>query len=284
MAGETNSSAGQKVNKAGKLPLIAGLFLALTGLSNLGNTVTGGLFIIAGGLLMVPKLKVMIQPKLPAALSKPTMVTALSVVFLVLGFGITGFAIKNANLDDWNKRSTQISSEISDAIDSNKLSEAKSLIAKYERVVIGDAGFDGLKSKYQAAQAKADAEAKAKAEEETKAKSSNLSSTTNSSEDPDMVGKCLGYIGMEIKQVGATNIHHSHQRYLSNHQSYAATVIELQNSYPSCFSPGAMIGDCLAAKGVSQRNIVLAQGFNTGIVSFRGDSATKAIFETACME
>lgn len=103
-------------------------------------------------------------------------------------------------------------------------------------------------------------------------------------EDIDLVGRCLGYLASQVQNKGMQNLHSSHQKYFTSHANYSVEIQNLNKSYPSCFAPGAMIGNCLRAKGVSQSGITLVEGFNTGIQIYKqADSPTRAIIDAACM-
>ncbi len=116
------------------------------------------------------------------------------------------------------------------------------------------------------------------------ASSESTSVATTSNEDPDSVGKCLGYLASQIRDGGAQSLHPTHRKYFANHQAGANKIQSLTNQYGSCLTPGTIIRDCLNSKGVSQRDIALMEGFNTGLVTYRqGDNPTKAIFAAACM-
>lgn len=109
-------------------------------------------------------------------------------------------------------------------------------------------------------------------------------SVNSSREDLKVVGECLGYLASQIQTKGMQNIHPTHQKYFSNHKNAISVIQDLNNSYPSCFAPGANIGGCLQSKGVSRSNINLVEGFNTGIImNKQADSVTRATIDAACM-
>ena len=108
-------------------------------------------------------------------------------------------------------------------------------------------------------------------------------STPQSSEssDPDLIGKCLGYLGKEIEVMGMQNLNQSQKRYLSNHDSYIKKVLNANKTYPDCFSPGAIIRTCLSSKNVNESDIRLLDGVNTGTIAYK-DSTNRAILSAAC--
>ena len=108
-------------------------------------------------------------------------------------------------------------------------------------------------------------------------------STPQSSEssDPDLIGKCLGYLGKEIEVMGMQNLNQSQKRYLTNHDSYIKKVLNANKTYPDCFSPGAIIRTCLSSKNVNESDIRLLDGVNTGTIAYK-DSTNRAILSAAC--
>ena len=101
------------------------------------------------------------------------------------------------------------------------------------------------------------------------------------SSDPDLIGKCLGYLGKEIEVVGMQNLSQPQKRYLTNHDSHIKKVLNANKTYPDCFSPGANLRTCLSSKNVNERDIQLLDGVNTGTIAYK-DSTNRAMLSAAC--
>jgi hypothetical protein len=101
------------------------------------------------------------------------------------------------------------------------------------------------------------------------------------SSDPDLIGKCLGYLGKEIEVMGMQNLSQPQKRYLTNHDSYIKKVLNANKIYPDCFSPGAIMRTCLSSKNVNESDIQLLDGVNTGTIAYK-DSTNRAILSAAC--
>jgi hypothetical protein len=104
---------------------------------------------------------------------------------------------------------------------------------------------------------------------------------SSESSDPDLIGKCLGYLGQEIEVVGMQNLSQPQKRYLTNHDSHIKKVLNANKTYPDCFSPGANIRTCLSSKNVNERDIQLLDGVNTGTIAYK-DSTNRAMLSAAC--
>ena len=104
---------------------------------------------------------------------------------------------------------------------------------------------------------------------------------SSESSDPDLIGKCLGYLGKEIEVVGMQNLSQPQKRYLTNHDSHIKKVLNANKTYPDCFSPGANLRTCLSSKNVNERDIQLLDGVNTGTIAYK-DSTNRAMLSAAC--
>jgi len=104
---------------------------------------------------------------------------------------------------------------------------------------------------------------------------------SSESSDPDLIGKCLGYLGQEIEVVGMQNLSQPQKRYLTNHDSHIKKVLNANKTYPDCFSPGANLRTCLSSKNVNERDIQLLDGVNTGTIAYK-DSTNRAMLSAAC--
>lgn len=108
---------------------------------------------------------------------------------------------------------------------------------------------------------------------------------TSDQENHGLIGKCLGYIAMQIQDKGIETVHSTHQKFFANHKSYSAEIQSLNKSYPSCFAPGELIISCLQSNGVSKDKIALVDGFKAGTQIYRGaNNSIRAVVEAACVD
>lgn len=108
---------------------------------------------------------------------------------------------------------------------------------------------------------------------------------TANQQDHDLIGKCLGYIAMQIQDKGIETVHSTHQKFFANHKSYSAEIQSLNKSYPSCFAPGELLISCLQSNGVSKDKITLVDGFKAGTQIYRGaNNSIRAVVEAACVD
>lgn len=100
--------------------------------------------------------------------------------------------------------------------------------------------------------------------------------------DPEIIGKCLGFIGSELeKKGGIQNIAPSLQKYFTSNEQTYALIQRLGSSHSSCFAPDNDIAACLAVRRVNKYTITLLQSFISGMVTAR-DPKTHAALSVDC--
>jgi flagellar biosynthesis GTPase FlhF len=156
--------------KGGKISWIISVAVILYGLIIWSYSPTGSILLILAGLFLLPPIKSSLLARFNGILSKPLWINAIAVILLAGGFSLSGTAITNRNLADWNANKTELSQRLTNSIESKRFKEADEIIGKFSSSVKGDPVFDELKAKYEEAKAQYDAEMKAKAEAEMKAR------------------------------------------------------------------------------------------------------------------
>jgi len=276
---ESTKSLDPKQKQTG-MTLIGGV-LALVGIANFGNSIVGALALLVAALFIVPKTRGILSSKVPAPVNRPLVGKILVTLLTVAGFGIIGSAIQDADREIFLKDKSEITQNIRSKIAASDLSAAKDLVEKYLRAVPTDPDLKVLKEEVVAAKKKADEVAEAEARSRTAAEEKRQDTNGPLAGDSDLIGKCIGFIGMEIQTAGSPQaIHPSFQQYLSSHGDYAQRIVQLAQRYPNCTSGGTDLSSCLQSEGVSDWDIKLMLSYNTGITIFK---TQRAIGSAACM-
>lgn len=100
--------------------------------------------------------------------------------------------------------------------------------------------------------------------------------------DPEIVGKCLGFIASELEKKGEIqNISPPLQKYFTSNEQTYALIQRLGSFHPSCFAPDNDMASCLSVRRVNKYSITLLQSFISGMVTAR-DPKNHAALNVDC--
>lgn len=267
------------------IPWAVGVILILIGVLSLANSIIAGLLSLIAGLLILPP-----AIKLLASKEQLSFLTANSWTHKVIATAlvIASIALSSGAQDEklialYNADPEKVTNEVKQALDKKDFSLAKIRVEKYLKVLPNNPDLKTLMAQIESEKSEAKKQAEFNKQQEAKNAAGSNTQSGNAS-DPDLIGKCLGYISKEIMANGGPqNLPASQQRYLSNHNSYITKIMNANKTYPDCFAPGVIIQTCLSSKNVNERDIQLLDGYNTGIVAY-GDSTNRAMLSLACAE
>ena len=105
--------------------------------------------------------------------------------------------------------------------------------------------------------------------------------------DPEIVGKCIGYLAKVNENGWPSQISSRQQAYMSANNSDIQKIIKINGEVAGCMKPGQPLDGCL--RGYSSYDSILFQNFNTGISFYAqarkaNDKASIAPFAAACVE
>jgi hypothetical protein len=240
-------------------------------------SIISGLLIVIAGLILMPSIKNYISSMpLHPIIKKSYVLNSFALALFFFGMLYGSSVVENKSKKDWDLNKVSIIQKINENIQQNNLSAANSLITKYLNVGKNDPDFKNLREKLEGVEKLAENQKKSEV-------ASTGSGELSGGEDPDLVGKCLGYVAKEIQTKGAQSVDSRHMSYLNARPRYVQAIQALMQTHPACFAPGAMIGECLRGNGVNSYQIDFVNGYNTGIVMYQ-DPTNRAIMSAACMK
>jgi hypothetical protein len=265
------------------IPWVVGIFLILIGIANFANSIVAGLLALIAGLLFLPPIiKVLASKKQLEFLASNNWTSkVIATVLVIASITLSSSAQDEKLIASYNANPAKVTSEVKQALDQKDFSLAKIRLEKYLKVLPNNTELKTLMAQIESEKAEASKQVALNKQQETK----NVAASTPQSgevSDPDLIGKCLGYISKEVMANGGPqNLREPQKRYLSNHNSYVNVIVSTNKTYPDCFTPGVIIQTCLSSKNVNEQDIKLLDGYNTGIVMYK-DSTKRVMMELSC--
>ena len=264
------------------IPWVVGFLLILIGVLSLANSIIGGLLSLIAGLLLLPPVINLLASKeqLSFLATNGWASKVIATVLVIVSITLSSGGQDEKLIASYKADPEKVTNEVKQALDKKDFSLAKIRLEKYLKVLPNNPELKTLMAQIDSEKAEANKQAELKKQEEAK----NVAASTPQSgeaSDPDLIGKCLGYIGKEASANGAQNLREPQKRYLANHNSYANVVVNTTKTHPDCFTSGVIIQTCLSSKNVNERDIQLLNGYNTGIVLYK-DTTQRVMLELAC--
>ena len=300
-----------EINMKKYLPSIFGVLLIFGGFGSLSKSLPGGLLILIAGLILLPAAKNLLVNRFSVAekLNNKYINYGLVLALIMISAPVIDWSEKNKLIDEFNTNKSSIIIEIASNQDQKKFSEASSLIEKYLKVMPLNAELIGMRSQNEtkkiedeklkaavklAEKEAAEKEAAEKIAIDAKKKSEDAATTNNlpklsdgSKSDPNIVGKCIGYLA-QVKQKGwPSPLSSRQQAYMDANNSAIQKIIKINTEQSNCIKPGQSLDGCLT--GYSNNDSSLFQSFNTGIEVYNqaksaNDQVTNSLFSATCVE
>jgi hypothetical protein len=264
------------------IPWVVGIILILFGVLSLANSIIAGLLSLIAGLLLLPPVVKLLASKeqLSFLATNGWASKVIATLLVIVSISLSSGGQDEKLIASYKADPEKVTNEVKQALDKKDFSLAKIRLEKYLKVLPSNPELKALMAQIDTEKAEANKQAELRKQQEVKNVAGSSPQLSESS-DPDLIGKCLGYLGKEIEVMGMQNLSQPQKRYLTNHDSYIKKVLNANKTYPDCFSPGANIRTCLSSKNVNERDIQLLDGVNTGTIAYK-DSTNRAILSAAC--
>lgn len=264
------------------IPWVVGIILILFGVFSFAESIIAGLLSLIAGLLLLPPVVKLLASKeqLSFLATNGWASKVIAAVLVMVSISLSSGEQDEKLIAVYKADPEKVMNEVKQALDKKDFSLAKIRVEKYLRVLPNNPELKNLMAQIESEKAEANKQAELNKQQETKNVSGSSPQSSESS-DPDLIGKCLGYIGKEASANGPQNLPAPQKRYLANHNSYANVVVNTTKIHPDCFTPGVIIQTCLSSKNVNERDIQLLNGYNTGIVLYK-DTTQRVMLELAC--
>jgi hypothetical protein len=264
------------------IPWVVGIILILFGVFSFAESIIAGLLSLIAGLLLLPPVVKLLASKeqLSFLATNGWASKVIAAVLVMVSISLSSGGQDEKLIAVYKADPEKVMNEVKQALDKKDFSLAKIRVEKYLRVLPNNPELKNLMAQIESEKAEANKQAELNKQQETKNVSGSSPQSSESS-DPDLIGKCLGYLGKEIEVMGMQNLSQPQKRYLTNHDSHIKKVMSVNKTYPDCFSPGVIIRTCLGSKNVNESDIQLLDGFNTGTIAYK-DPTNRALFSAAC--
>jgi hypothetical protein len=137
-----------KTRTSKKFGFLIGGFFILIGFVMLTKSTLGGLLIIFGGLLLLPKLLDLVINKLKSNVLKNKFIFyIIAFILIFIGFGLSSDSIRSENKKEWLSNKSNILSKVDKLISDDSLTAADSELKKYSEFAKDDPEFKKLEEK-----------------------------------------------------------------------------------------------------------------------------------------